>query len=653
MNTDQYKDYPRVPISDLMTFEGRAKHLYTIQPKSGKNEKFTLLESQKYLDDIVEEEYERTKREFGHAQVRIIINKCRQAGLTTYCNVRSIDRQLYDSGSNGIIVAHDTDTTEKIYVIYKRVYDNLPPHIIPEHNGKDMNRREYLKFLSKHRDDVDITGIDLSSKEYDETMVLKIKPETENYSGKRIGFKDMDSVTNIFTAGRGDTGGLGGTIRRVHLSEAASYSKYKDLLTALNPSIPDFVDDLLYVIESTPNGTTGDGEGFYHAWTNAVKGWEDYMQGKTQTYRGLRPVFIPWYSIEEYQLPLSGGKYVDIDRVAFGSPEEKAEFLKREQTLLTEGIFNPLSREIQILTPEQINWYRMIMNDTSQFDYRVAQRFYPTTPEESFLASSNSYFDSYQMNESKTKLLNDPRPYEIGNIEYDEYTGELVFVEDVLGDVRIWKHPEPDWENRYVIGADISRNRLDGDYSTAYVKDRITQEYVAYYHGKVDQDIFANILMEMGIYYNEALLVPESNLDMVVELIKPDGLTPYVGEVYYNEHLDTRGFWTSGSSSNVLLSRYKTYLRDNPKKYDVLPDIAIIEEHISFVRNVKKDSTKYEADEGKFDDRVIACALANIADEDWGEAPKQYKPSRIQEIISRKPRKRRNIIKDYELGRNW
>src|SRR5690625_2205347 len=103
MNTDQYKDYPRVPISDLMTFEGRAKHLYTIQPKSGKNEKFTLLESQKYLDDIVEEEYERTKREFGHAQVRVIINKCRQAGLTTYCNVRSIDRQLYDSGSNGII----------------------------------------------------------------------------------------------------------------------------------------------------------------------------------------------------------------------------------------------------------------------------------------------------------------------------------------------------------------------------------------------------------------------------------------------------------------------------------------------------------------------------------------------------------------------
>src|SRR5690625_2850735 len=215
-----------------------------------------------------------------------------------------------------------------------------------------------------------------------------------------------------------------------------------------------------------------------------------------------------------------------MGRGALGRPDEKAEFLKREHRPFTEAMCNLTSTEVQALSAALITLYRMIVSDTSQYDYRVAQRLYPTTPEASFIASSNSYFDYYQMNESKIKLLNDSRPYEIGNIEYDEYTGELVFVEDVLGDVRIWKHPEPDWENRYVIGADISRNRLDGDYSTAYVKDRITQEYVAYYHGKVDQDIFANILMEMGIYYNEALLVPESNLDMVVELIKPDGLTP-------------------------------------------------------------------------------------------------------------------------------
>src|SRR5690625_6765589 len=99
--------------------------------------------------------------------------------------------------------------------------------------------------------------------------------------------------------------------------------------------------------------------------------------------------------------------------------------------------------------------------------------------------------------------------------------------------------------------------------------------------------------MEMCIYYNEALLVPESNLYMVVELIKPDGLTPYVGEVYYNEHLDTWGFWTSGSSRNVLLSRYKTYLRDNPKKYDVLPTLLTSKNIISFFVKLKKIRLTY------------------------------------------------------------
>jgi len=645
----------RVPIEDLRSFEGRCKRLYKIQEKSGETNNFVFLQSQKILNEIVEEEFIRTKNELGASQCRIIICKPRQIGATTYSNIKSLDMQINDEGSNGAIIAHDQDTTEKVYLIYKRAYDNLPTYVIPTHDDKDLTKREYVTYLLKERDEWN-KDIDLSSDEYDQVQVIKIKPDPKTYSGKRIGFDqgDSDSMTSIFTAGKGDTGGLGGTIRRVHLTESASYSKYKGLLQALNPSVPKFADNVFYINESTANGTTGDGEGYYKAWTNAVKGWESYQQGKAQTYSGFRPVFVPWYMIDEYELPLSGGKFESIEQVDFGSPEDKRTFLENEKVYMEEGIYNPLTKEKQIITPEKINWYRFIIKTDCEFDYKSAQRFYPTTPEEAFVASSHCFFHSAKLSDRKTYLLNNNVEHEKGDLVWDETEEELVFKSSGVGSLTIYSHPEKDWENRYVIGIDIARNREDGDYSVAVVKDRLDQSFVAMYYGRVDQDIFANIVMEMGLYYNEALLVPESNLDTVTEIIKPDGLIPYIGDIYYQESGKNMnyGYWTSGSTRQIMLDSYKAFLRDNPSGYDVLQDIQTVDEHISFVRKQTRTGVKYEADEGSHDDIVIACALSNIGDEWWDVAPEKYKPKKIFEFVTRKSSRKKKFIRNSKLGRS-
>lgn len=654
MSSDQV--IKRVPIEDLQDFEGRSKHLFTIQTKDGENKNFTFLQSQKYFNDIVESEFERTKGELGSRQCRIIALKPRQVGWTTYSNIKSLDMQLYSEGSNGVIAAHDQDTTEKIYNIYKRAYNNLPDYVIPTVDDQDMSRREYVQYMLE-KAGKDTKDIDLSAKDYNETQKIKIKPTPETYSGKRIGFKETDSMTTIFTAGKGDTGGLGGTVRRVHLSESANFSKYKDLLQALNPSVPKFSDDVFYIIESTANGTTGDGEGFYKAWNNAVKGWEAYQEGKSQTYNGFRPVFIPWYMFDEYELPLAGGKYESIDQIDFGSPEEKRKFLEKEKTLLEDGIFNPLTKKTQILTPEKINWYRFIIKTDCEYDYKAAQRFYPTTPEEAFVASSHCFFDAYKLNQRKTKLLNESPEYEVGELEWSDDADDLVFKPDGMGNLTIYAPPEPDWENRYVIGADIAKGREDGDYSVAYVFDRMTQQFVACYYGRVDQDVFADILMELGIFYNEALINPERNMSMVVELIRPEGLTPYLGELYYveNNRSIQYGYWTGGGESgsrNILLNTHKKFLRENALGYDALPDIDAVDEHISFVRKQTNTGVKYEADEGAHDDRVISASLAIIADQWWEEPPKKYKPNKITEILKKPSRRKTKFIKQYQLGQH-
>lgn len=647
------QDYPRVPIEDLQSFRGRAKHLYVIQDKNGVNRPFEFIQTQDILNNIVQEEYKRTKKEFGHAQCRLMVDKCRQFGGTTYSEILSLDQQIYDHGSNGVITAHDQDTTEKIYKIYKRAFDNLPERIVPTLDGEDMTRRAYTRYMIK-KSGKNPDEADLSAKEYNDIQTIKIKPEAESYSGKRIGFKDTDSMTTIFTAGKGDTGGLGGTVRRAILSEGASYSKYQDLLTAMNPSIPKFAENVLYIIESTPNGTTGDGEGFYKGFMNAMKEWERYKKGEIQRYGGFRPVFIPWYMIEEYELPLAGGKYESIDQIDFGSPEEKRKFLAREEELLTKGIYNPLTEEIQVLTPEKINWYRWIIKKDCEYNYRSAQRFYPTTIEEGFLASSHCYFDSYKLNQRKSYLQNNVVEHERGELEWSEHSQDLEFVASSTGNLIIYKEPEQGWDNRYVIGADIAQGREEGDYSVAIVRDRFTNEIVARYYGRVDQDIFAKKISEMGLYYNEALLVVERNMSMVIELIKPDGLMPYIGELYFTEtgrSIDY-GFWTGGTSRNTLLGKYKAHLRDNPRGYDYLPDVDMVDEHISFVRHQTASGVKYEADEGSHDDMVIASSLAYYGDEWWDIAPEKYEPSKITEIFTRPARKRSKYIKQHQLGRS-
>lgn len=321
---------------------------------------------------------------------------------------------------------------------------------------------------------------------------------------------------------------------------------------------------------------------------------------------------------------------------------------------MEDGIFNPLTKERQIITPEKINWYRFVIKTDCEYDYKSAQRFYPTTPEEAFVASSHCFFDSAKLNERKTYLLNNPTEFEKGDLVWDDEQQELIFKPNTIGNLTVYAKPEKDWENRYVIGVDVSRNREDGDYSVAVVKDRLTQTFVAQYYGRLDQDVFANVVMELGIYYNEALLVPESNLDTVTEIIKPDGLTPYIGELYYTSTTNTinYGFWTSGSTRQILLDSYKAFLRDNPNGYDVIPDIESIDEHISFVRKVTKSGVKYEADEGSYDDRPIAYALSNYGDEWWDVAPEKYKPKKVFEFITRKSAKKRKFIRNAKLGRS-
>lgn len=171
-----------------------------------------------------------------------------------------------------------------------------------------------------------------------------------------------------------------------------------------------------------------------------------------------------------------------------------------------------------------------------------------------------------------------------------------------------------------------------------WVFDRLKQRYVARWHGKIAEDLAAQVLLNLAYFYNDALVIVEENLATIANLIKPEGLLAYSGPMFYR---DVRAggelvwHWqTNTSSRKILLDTYRAGLRDN---YDRLPDVESVDEHMSFVRKTtKQGNVKYEADTGKKDDIVLSAAIAYYGAQWWEEPIAELNSRRndIQSIIN-------------------
>jgi hypothetical protein len=577
----------RVPRKDFLTFYGRAKHLYYIEDKQMRVRTYIPNQGQKILGDTIDKVLDQMQKTVGYRQFRGIALKPRQIGITTDTALRIFDMALIYPNFKALVANHLGEDTKVIFDKYQIVYRELSEfieiideqgNVIPDENGNTLRK---LK---------PITRADAANE-------LRFNdPETKNYSW-----------INVRTAGSGDNLGKGGTIQAFHVTEAANMTKYAKAVTSSMQQIPQKVDGFV-MIESTANGTTGDGEGYYKEWVRAEAGYERYLRGEVDYYTGVVPIFIPWYVIDEYQMALQGGKLEDMKGVDFGGPEKEQDFYNREQTLQDEfGV-----------SIERINWFRWIVKNNCDYNLSVAHRYYPTFPQDAFLSTDKCFFDS-------TKLHTIKKNFESGTLSFTSQQGyldeDLVFTPSPGGELLIFKHPDPNAINRYILTADTSKGVEDGDYTSMRIFDRVEQEFVAHWFGRISEDLAAVEFNKLGAYYNYAYGIPESNLATLVNMIKPSGVLEYAGELHIdrvrNDGDHEYGFHTLGTSRKILLDEYKAWLRNNYDKFNELPDV---EEHISFVRVVKASGmVKYEADTGKHDDRVISRALGIYANNRWDE----------------------------------
>ncbi len=180
---------------------------------------------------------------YEHRTRRDAILKPRQLGFSTeICGLFFADTLLRPN-TTSVIVAHDTDSSEKIFRIVQLFWERLP---------EEERRRVGLPRFSNRREFL---------------------------------WPSINSHFFVGTAGS-LTFGRGQTINNLHCSEFAFWPKPQEALTALTEAVPT---DGRIVIESTANGM---GNYFHDLWVEAKAGGNDFATS-----------FYVWWEDPSYRLP--------------------------------------------------------------------------------------------------------------------------------------------------------------------------------------------------------------------------------------------------------------------------------------------------------------------------------------------------------------
>jgi hypothetical protein len=309
---------------------------------------------------------------------------------------------------------------------------------------------------------------------------------------------------------------------------------------------------------------------------NGVGNWYHRMCVRARQGRGFKLHFYSWLDMPDYS-------------IAFGSDEERAAFALsldeelEEQALLARGV-----------TLEQLQWRRERLTIDFEGDMRSFKEAYPIDFDECFQSSGYGFFQKVRY---KPTAL---------------WRRESAHLHVLDG------HPAPEFV--YVIGADPSGG-VGNDNACAQVFCLNTREQVAEYASPwCEPDAFAGELCALGKRFNNGYINVERN--------NHGGTTLSRLLDVYPVYLIHRGSHGEPSSQEVLsrLSHYGTNVSPGNRGIIIGTTRTLLKDEFTIHSPtlkaeldtfVERDG-KIAADEGCFDDRVMAACHALIVVEQQG-----------------------------------
>lgn len=385
----------------------------------------------------------------------------------------------------------------------------------------------------------------------------------------------MHSKFYIGTAGA-RAFGRGDTIHYAHLSETSRWPGYGRLMTGIIRAVP-LNDPNTWIVKET----TANGEGTLHH--------EEYVRAKDGQSE-FKAHFIPFFANPEYRITNTGLNFAML------TPEEKR--------LLTRFPQENAKQNKGWVDIEALAWRRaMIRTLNAEAGINPEDLFrqeFPVDDQEAFLSTGNPVFSTEKIQNYKSRAR---PPIAVGNLVGAQ--GKYTLQEEKNGWLQLWDFPA--LGDQFVIFADVGQY---SDFCVATVVDKKTWNVIAKFRANIQSHAFGNILYQLGMFFNQALLAVEANnmgqstIDRLVDLKYPnlymrqrtDAKTNVVSNVY--------GWQTTEKTKSQMIGHMQDII--NSEEADI-PDIEILDEFSSFIRT---DSGGMEAAPGRHDDQVIATCGA-------------------------------------------
>jgi hypothetical protein len=174
------------------------------------------------------------------------------------------------------------------------------------------------------------------------------------------------------------------------------------------------------------------------------------------------------------------------------------------------------------------------------------------------------------------------------------------------GALWIWKEPMVGHE--YIIGADCAEGvGKDGDNSCFQIIDAVSLEQVAeFYSNLVPPNVFAQIINQIGIYYNTATVVVENNSVGGAVLNSLSNDMGYEALYYESRKSSTKlGIKMGPSNRPIFLEAMQNRLMNGTVRIN---SHRLVNELKTFIYSPQKK--RAEAIKGKHDDAIMALCLA-------------------------------------------
>ena len=404
------------------------------------------------------------------------------------------------------------------------------------------------------------TNIYDMAKRFIDNLPEVLKPAQKLNNAKRLVFNNEENTgldSSIRVMVPKDGAARGSTIQLVHLSEVAFWDHPKEAMTAILQAVPDN-EDTLVVIESTANGFNY----FYEEWQRAVNGESDYT-----------PIFIPWFKEKSYRRRYSGEKWTEYELEI---------------------------KELYKLDDEQLSWRRWAIKNKCQGDEVIFRQEYPISPEEAFITSGESVFDS-EIVLNRLKHVKDPIKRGYFKYEYDQiHISNIEWVDDPNGYISIYKEPNGDFT---AMGGDTAGE--GEDYFATHVVDRDGYQ-MAVYHRQDDEDLFAKQIYCLGMYYKSLISIETNFSTFPIQELKRLGYPwLYMRRTYdsiNDRYVESLGFKTTQQSRSKIIARLVEIVRES---VDKIRDRETLKEMLTFIR---KDG-KPQAADGAHDDLVMSLGI--------------------------------------------